>query len=436
MGFKLLAPAHHIHRFFAPQVVPMTFPSTDPSKKTGGWSAVLAMSLAAFALVASEFMPVSLLTPIAADLHITEGQAGQGISVSGAFALITSLLIASVAARIERKKLLLGLTLLMIVSGTVVAVAPGYPSFMFGRALIGIAIGGFWSLSAATAMRLVKPEQVSRALAIVNGGNALATVIAAPAGSFLGSLIGWRGAFFCVVPVAVLAAVWLLISLPSFKAERQAGSGNVLRLMKQLPVALGMVAVSVFFMGQFMLFTYLRPFLEGVTGVSVSTLSLMLLGLGLAGFIGTFLIERFMGRGLYRTLTVIPLIMAAIALALVSFGKSPVLTASLLGLWGLVATAAPVGWWTWLAQTLPDDAEAGGGLLVAIVQLAIAGGAIIGGLAFDLSGYKATFELSAAVLVVASVLAWLAGRNATEVHLVEPAAHSDAVSGEAESRFV
>jgi predicted MFS family arabinose efflux permease len=397
----------------------MTTPLTDPSTKKSGWSAVLAMSLAAFALVASEFMPVSLLTPIAADLHITEGQAGQGISVSGAFALITSLLIASIAARVERKKLLLSLTLLMIVSGTIVALAPGYPSFMIGRALIGIAIGGFWSLSAATAMRLVAPDQVSRALAMVNGGNALATVIAAPAGAFLGSLIGWRGAFFCVVPVAALAAVWLMISLPSFKAERKAGGANALQLMRQPPVALGMIAVSVFFMGQFMLFTYLRPFLEGVTGVSVSTLSLMLLGLGLAGFIGTFLIERFMGRGLYRTLTVIPLIMAGIALALVNFGESAMLTAVLLGLWGLVATAAPVGWWTWLAQTLPDDAEAGGGMLVAIVQLAIAGGAIVGGLAFDLSGYKATFELSAAVLVVASVLAWLAGRAATEVHFAE-----------------
>lgn len=397
----------------------MTTPLTDPSTKKSGWSAVLAMSLAAFALVASEFMPVSLLTPIAADLHITEGQAGQGISVSGAFALITSLLIASIAARVERKKLLLSLTLLMIVSGTIVALAPGYPSFMIGRALIGIAIGGFWSLSAATAMRLVAPDQVSRALAMVNGGNALATVIAAPAGAFLGSLIGWRGAFFCVVPVAALAAVWLMISLPSFKAERKAGGANALQLMRQPPVALGMIAVSVFFMGQFMLFTYLRPFLEGVTGVSVSTLSLMLLGLGLAGFIGTFLIERFMGRGLYRTLTVIPLIMAGIALALVNFGESAMLTAVLLGLWGLVATAAPVGWWTWLAQTLPDDAEAGGGMLVAIVQLAIAGGAIVGGLAFDLSGYKATFELSAAVLVVASVFAWLAGRAATEVHFAE-----------------
>lgn len=392
---------------------------TSLSTEQRGWSAVLAMSLAAFALVASEFMPVSLLTPIAAELQISEGQAGQGISVSGAFALVTSLVIAAVAARVERKTLLLGLTLLMIVSGTVVAFAPGYLSFMFGRALIGIAIGGFWSLSAATAMRLVPPDQVSRALAIVNGGNALATVIAAPAGSFLGALIGWRGAFFCVVPVAALAAIWLLISLPSFKLERQAGRGNALRLMKQWPVALGMVAVSVFFMGQFMLFTYLRPFLEGVTGVSVSTLSLMLLGLGLAGFIGTFVIERFLGTGLYRTLTVIPLIMALIALALVNFGASPLLTAVLLGLWGLVATAAPVGWWTWLAQTLPEDAEAGGGLLVAIVQLAIAGGAIVGGLAFDLSGYKATFELSAAVLVIASVLAWLAGRSAAQVRFVE-----------------
>jgi predicted MFS family arabinose efflux permease len=392
------------------------------STEKRGWSAVLAMSLAAFALVASEFMPVSLLTPIAAELGITEGQAGQGISVSGAFALVTSLVIAAIAARVERKKLLLGLTLLMIVSGTVVAFAPGYPSFMLGRALIGIAIGGFWSLSAATAMRLVSTDQVPRALAIVNGGNALATVIAAPAGSFLGSLIGWRGAFFCVVPVAVIAAVWLLISLPSFKAERHAGKGNALALMKRLPVALGMAAVSVFFMGQFMLFTYLRPFLEGVTGVDVSTLSLMLLGLGLAGFIGTFVIERFIGKGLYRTLTVIPLIMAAIALALVGFGASPWLTAVLLGLWGLVATAAPVGWWTWLAHTLPDDAEAGGGLLVAIVQLAIAGGAIVGGLAFDLSGYKATFELSATVLVGAAVLAWLAGRSAMQVRLPEPTA--------------
>jgi len=379
--------------------------------QTQHWGAVLAMSLAAFALVASEFMPVSLLTPLAADLHITEGQAGQGISVSGVFALLTSLMIASVAARVDRKRLLMALTLLMIVSGSVVAFAPNYLVFMLGRALIGVAIGGFWSLSAATAMRLVPQDEVPRALAIVNGGNALATVIAAPLGSFLGGIIGWRGAFFCVVPVAVIALVWLLVSLPALKNPTETKSANVLRLMKNPAVALGMVAVSVFFMGQFMLFTYLRPFLESVTRVDVTTLSLMLLVLGLAGLAGTFLIERFLKHTLYPTLIAIPVIMAGIALALVQFGGSTIMTSVLLGSWGLVATAAPVGWWTWLSRTLPDDAEAGGGLMVAIIQLAIAAGATVGGMAFDLHGYQATFELSAALLGVATLLAYLASRR-------------------------
>jgi predicted MFS family arabinose efflux permease len=385
--------------------------SLEPQGKPA-WGAVLAMSLAAFALVASEFMPVSLLTPVAADLQITEGQAGQGIAVSGAFALMTSLLIAPIAARIERKWLLSALTLLMILSGTVAAVAPSYLIFMVGRALIGVAIGGFWSLSAATAMQLVPEDKVPRALAIVNGGNALATVIAAPLGSFLGAIIGWRGAFFCIVPVAALALAWLLLSLPSMPTQVKRGSGNPFKLMARATVVLGMVAVSTFFMGQFMLFTYLRPFLETVTQVGVSLLSLMLLAIGLAGLLGTFLIGAFLKEGLYRTLIIIPLLMAAIALALVGFGSSASVTAVLLGLWGLVATAAPVGWWTWLARTLPDDAEAGGGLMVAIVQLAIASGATVGGVLFDLSGYRATFETSAAVLVVAAVLTILAARAA------------------------
>jgi len=378
------------------------------------WAAVFAMALAAFVLVASEFMPVSLLTPIALDLHVTEGQAGQGISVSGLFALFTSLLIASVAARVDRKPLLLSLTLLMIVSGTVVAFAPNYWVFMVGRALIGVAIGGFWSLSAATAMRLVPENQITRALAIVNGGNALATVIAAPLGSFLGALIGWRGAFLCLIPVAIVACVWLLFSLPQMKSQNGSGTGNTFKLMKRMPVALGMVAASVFFMGQFTLFTYLRPFLETVTHVSVSTLSLMLLVLGLAGLAGTFLIEAFLKNNLYRTLIVIPILMAVIALALVSFGSSAATTTVLLGLWGLVATAAPVGWWTWLARTLPNEAEAGGGLMVAIIQLAIASGATVGGLVFDFSGYQATFELSAAILGLAAILAFVAARLAMQ----------------------
>jgi predicted MFS family arabinose efflux permease len=252
-------------------------------------------------------------------------------------------------------------------------------------------------------------------LAILNGGNALATVVAAPLGSFLGAIVGWRGAFFCVVPVAAIAFGWKLISLPAMTAGRGPGSGNVFKLLKRPAVALGMAAVSLFFMGQFALFTYLRPFLETVTHVGVPTLSFMLLIIGVAGFIGTTLIGAFLKENLYRTLIVIPVLMAAIAVALSFFGGSVAVTAVLLGIWGLVATSAPVGWWTWLARTLPQDAEAGGGLIVAVVQLAITFGATAGGVLFDASGYQATFAMSAAVLVIAAVLAVLAARAARSV---------------------
>jgi predicted MFS family arabinose efflux permease len=182
--------------------------------------------------------------------------------------------------------------------------------------------------------------------------------------------------------------------------------------MRRPVVALGMIAVSLFFMGQFALFTYLRPFLETVTHVSVSGLSLLLLALGVAGFAGTTLIGRVIGAGLYRTLLAAPLLMAATGAALVVFGHSLPMVGALLLAWGLVGTSAPVAWWTWLARTLPDDAEAGGGLMVAVVQLAIMLGATVGGVVFDTSGYRATFYLSAAIMLLAALFTALAARAA------------------------
>ncbi|NNG23472.1 MFS transporter [Telluria aromaticivorans] len=379
--------------------------------RPAAWGAVFALALGAFVLVASEFMPVSLLTPIAADLGITEGQAGQAIAISGAFALVTSLFIARLAGRFDRRLLLLSLTVLMMASGTLAAFAPSYFWFMVGRALIGVAIGGFWSMSAATAMRLVPLHQVPKALAIVNGGNALATVVAAPLGSFLGAAVGWRGAFFCVVPVAALAFAWKLASLPSMPVQRGQVPSSAWTLLRRPDVAFGMAGASFFFMGQFALFTYLRPFLEQVTRVDTATLSLLLLVIGLAGFTGTILIGSLLKQHLYRTLVLIPALMALIAVALIGLGGMLPVVAILLGIWGLVGTAAPVGWWTWLARTLPKDAEAGGGLMVAVVQLAIMLGALVGGLLFDASGYRATFSLGAGLLVVAAVFAVLAARS-------------------------
>jgi predicted MFS family arabinose efflux permease len=384
-------------------------------------AAVLAMTLCAGALIASEFLPVSLLTPVAADLRLTEGLAGQAISVSGIFAVLTSLFVSAAAGRLDRRSVLLGFTVLMIGSGTIVALAPNFLVLMAGRALLGIAIGGFWSMSTATAMRLVPRHDVPRALAILNGGNALAATVAAPLGSFLGAQIGWRGAFFCVVPLAVIAFAWLRATLPPLPAQRRSGAGAAFRLLRRPQVALGMLAILFLFMGQFALFTYLRPFLELVTRVDVTTLSLILLVLGVTGLIGTYAVGWFLRRSLRGVLIAIPLGMAAIAVALVGLGQWQVATVALVAGWGLIGTPAPVGWGTWLSQTLPEDAEAGGGLMVATIQLGITLGASVGGLLFDAAGYRSAFAASAAMLTASALLALLSGRgNATSFARVSP----------------
>ncbi|MBD1405403.1 MFS transporter [Leclercia adecarboxylata] len=388
--------------------------TTGSGKHPAHWSGVFAMTLCVFALIASEFMPVSLLTPMAQTMHVTEGMAGQGIAISGAFAVVTSLFISVLAGTLNRKTLLLGLTCIMAISGAVIAMAPNYLTYMAGRSLIGIVVGGFWSMSAATAMRLVPVHRVPLALAIFNSGNALATVVAAPLGSWLGSVVGWRGAFFCLVPVAIIAFVWQLLSLPSMPVTRQAAaSRNVFMLFRRRVVTLGMLGVGIFFMGQFTLFTYIRPFLETVTRVDAATVTLVLLVIGVAGFIGTTLIGRVLKRGFYPTLMAIPVLMAITALALIAFGSNVAIVTALLGLWGLISTAAPVGWWAWVPRTFPQNAEAGGGLMVAMVQLSIALGSTVGGLLFDHHGYQSTFLASAAMLIIATVLIFLTSRADT-----------------------
>lgn len=387
---------------------------TDPLAHRANWGGVLAMTLCFFALIASEFMPVSLLTPLAADLDVSEGLAGYGIAISGVFAVLTSLSISRLAGSVNRRTLLLTLTALMAVSGLVVALAQNYPVYMTGRALIGVVIGGFWSLSAATAMRLVPEAEVPRALAIFNSGNALATVIAAPLGSYLGSMIGWRGAFLCLLPVAAVALAWQWVCLPSMEAEEGRSHSGVVVLLRRRVVALGMMACAAFFMGQFALFTYVRPFLERVTHAGVPAVPWVLLAIGVSGFVGTLAIGAFIRRGLYRTLVIVPALMALIAVTLVPLGPHLWPTAALLSAWGLLATSAPVGWWSWLARTFTDNAEAGGGLMVAVVQCSIALGATLGGLLFDSLGFASTFLASAGILLLAALLAYATA--AEEMH--------------------
>jgi len=367
--------------------------------KTTPWSAVICMMLTSFTLVASEFMPVSLLTPIAGELVITAGQAGQAISISGFFAVFTALFSNVVLGRFDRRLVVLGYTIVMVASGLAVTFAPNYLVFMIGRALIGISIGGYWSLSTAIIARIASAQDVPKALAMLQGGSALAAVIAAPLGSFLGGLIGWRGAFFIVVPIGTLAFIWQIVVLPRMSGGEHGSLGRTFSLMANRTFALGMTAMILFFMGQFALSTYLRPFLEDITHLSVNALSLVLLGIGLAGLGGTWLIPSILRSHMAHVLIGFPAVLVIIALALVGLGSFASATAGLLLLWGLFTTPVPAAWTTWMTRTIPEHLEEGGAWFVALIQFAITSGAFAGGLLFDHVGWWSPFTLSAMAMV-------------------------------------
>ncbi len=372
------------------------------------WSAVGSMSLCVALLIASEFMPVSLLTPIAADLHASAGMAGQAISISGLFAVIASLLIAPLSSRLNRRHVLLGLSAVMLLSLLLIASAHNFGLLMAARALLGITIGGFWALSTATVMRIMPEHAVPKALGIVYIGNAVATAFAAPLGSYLGAVIGWRGVFWGMAPLVVLAIAWQWRSLPSMPAQGASSLGDIAGLLKRRYVARAMLAVMLGFAGAFSAFTYFRPFLETVAQVDVSQLSLLLLGLGLAGFAGTYAATVLVAKRLFKLLTVLPAALGIVTLGMLLGGHLLWAVAMAMIAWGTLNAAIPVAWSTWLSRCIKDAPESGGGLMVAAIQLSIMLGGALGGALLDHLSIGATF-VGASVLLLASSL--VAGRG-------------------------
>lgn len=366
------------------------------------WGAVFAMTLGVFGLITAEFLPASLLTPMAHTLGVTEGMAGQTVTATAVVALLTSLVISVVTRNTDRRVVLLAFSVLLIGSNLLVAYAPNLTVMLLGRVLLGVAIGGFWTMSAATAMRLVPEAMVPRALSIIFSGVSVATVAAAPLGSYFGHLIGWRNVFLIATAIGVFALIWQWFTLPRMPSNGSARMGTLLEVMKRPAMRTGMAAVILVFTGHFAFFTYLRPFLETVTGVGVNGLSAMLLGFGIANFIGTSLAGFLLERNLRLMLMLMPLAMGAMALALVTLGRAPVADAVLVSLWGMAFGCVPVAWTTWITRTVPDEAESGGGLIVAAVQLAITLGAAVGGVIFDASGASGVFVASAVVLLIAA----------------------------------
>lgn len=390
----------------------------EAAANPAAWGAVLSMALCVAMLIASEFMPVSLLTPMAEGLRATEGQTGQAISISGLFAVVASLLITTVAGTWNRKWVLITMTALMLVSLVLVAAAPNFAVLMIGRALLGVCIGGFWALATAVIMRLAPEGEVPRALALMYGGQAIAAAFAAPIGSYLGGLFGWREVFWALTPIAAANLVWHVVALPSLPARQRQDFGAMLSLLKRPYFLTGLVASMLSWGSAFTMFTYLRPFLERVTGVDLTMLSVLLLVLGCAGFVGTWAAGRFLKGDVAPLLKLPSLLMGGCTLGLLLLGGSVVAAGLLLALWGAMNTAMSVIWMTWMSRNADDAPEAAGGLMVAAIQTSILLGAVVGGWLLDGLSIEATFIGS---VVLAGAALMLIGDGRRLLKTVTPA---------------
>lgn len=377
--------------------------SIEEARPAAAWGAVLSMALCVAMLIASEFMPVSLLTPMAKGLGATEGQTGQAISVSGLFAVAASLLITTAAGSLNRKWVLVAMTALMLLSLVLVAAAPNFAVLMIGRALLGICIGGFWALATAVIMRLVPQGEVPQALALMYGGQAIAAAFAAPIGSYFGGLFGWREVFWALTPIVAINLVWHIVALPSLPTAEKQDFRSMASLLRRPYFRRGLFACMLSWGSAFTMFTYLRPFLEQVTHVDVATLSILLLILGCAGFVGTWAAGRFLKDDVAPLLKLPALVMGGATIGLLLLGFSVVAAGLFLAIWGAMNTLFSVIWMTWMSRNVDDAPEAAGSLMVAAIQTSILLGAVVGGMLLDGLSIRATF-IGSIVLAAAALL--------------------------------
>ncbi|WP_099053127.1 MFS transporter [Streptomyces griseochromogenes] len=381
-----------------------------------GWLAVVSVMLGIFSIVTTEILPIGLLTKIGPSFAISDGMAGLMMTMPGFLAAISAPVVTVATARIDRRLMLCVFMLLLAVANFLAAAAPGYWLVLVSRVVIGIVIGGFWSIGAGLAERLVPTEAVGRATAVIFSAAPLGSVLGVPAGTFIGDLAGWRTAFVVLGALTVGVLIMLVLVVPSLPPNRTTRL-NVLRgMLKTVNTRFALLLTFLIVLAHFGTYTYVTPFLEQVTDANSQLITVFLLVYGAAGIVGNFLGGAVVARYPRVTFGLAAAMIAAATLLLPILGRWQVGVVALLIIWGTAYGAVPVSSQTWFAKATPNTPEAASVLFTASFQATISLGALIGGVIVDrtspstvmtLGGLTATLMVLAAWAHFARRLTWL-----------------------------
>ncbi|MDX3006368.1 MFS transporter [Kribbella solani] len=367
------------------------------------WFGVGAVTLGIFAIVTTEILPIGLLTPIGADFALTPGRTGWLMTMPGLVAAVAAPVVTLATARLDRRLMLCALMVLLAAAGFLAAAAPVFWLELVARFFVGLAIGGFWSIGAGLAGRLVPERAATRATAVIFSAVPLGSVLGVPAGTFVGELVGWRTSFAVLGVLAVIALVALRTTvppLPPLQVTRASVLGKALRGSRNALIVTCLIVTA-----HFATYTYVTPFLRDV--VRPELIGLFLLVYGAAGLIGNVIAGLYAGRNLIITFTACAALIATATLLMPVIGRSTGGALLLLVVWGLGYGGVPVCSMSMFAQAVPESREAATVWFTSSFQAVLSAGALLGGLVVDAWSVQVVMVAGGVCAVLAvAVLLW------------------------------
>ncbi|UYM03543.1 MFS transporter [Solicola gregarius] len=363
------------------------------------WTPIVALAFGIGMLVASEFLPASVLPALAADVGVSEGTAGLAVAATAIAGAITAPSIAVVLPRADRRIVLVGLLAAAAVANLAVVAAPDFAVLLLGRLLLGVAIAGYWSFAFGAGTHAVpgRDNVVSAALAF---GVSFATVLGIPVASLIGDEVGWRTSFAGAAALSALAAVAVAAALPPIPPDPSAGLRMMRGALANRRLMAGVAAVVLVAFGNFAAYPYIRVAIERI---EPSATTWLLLLWGIAGVAGTVAAGALAHR--LRGLAAVTPIVLALGLLLTATADSTLVLAVAIALWGVSFNAVPVATQLWVTRVEPERAESAMSLQVTAFQVAITVGSALGGALLDGFGIRTPLFVGA-VAAAAAGLVW------------------------------
>ncbi|MHC8322475.1 MFS transporter [Pseudomonas sp. GB2N2] len=386
------------------------------STTSKAWFAVLSVAAGTFLLVTSEFLPIGLLTSMAASLRITEGVAGMSVTVPGLVAAFAAPGLTLLAGRLDRRLMLLGMTILICASNLIVAFANDVTTLLAGRFFLGVAVGGFWTFAVSAGRRLVEEESGARATALISAGISIGMILGVPAGSQLGEWLGWRQAFLANASLGLVVLICQFVLVPSLPVTQALGIRDMRSLLSVARARLGLLATLFVFAGQFAGYTYFEPFLRGIPGMDQLTVTRLLFTYGLFGIAGNFFAEFAAAKGIRRAFIGLAALLGTTILlgGLFVHGVLPAFLFA--AVWGFAFGSIPVCMQIWMYQAAPQFYESGAALFVSVAQIALALGAFSGGLMVDSIGHAGALIGAGVLCLIAAGLLAGFGQKTTKIN--------------------